>query len=470
MTPGECGEIAKVDDPGAPTRVEIELTPTDGSRTWRRRSDASTTVELSGNDYTNDTSVPVPDLEPQVAGEVDRPHLTERRKLVVGGAVVAVVALFVGWALGRSGGAPAGEAQTSPSTTEASALETLAPAAVPSTVPATTRPVVRAGPTTTTAPEWEAMRVEVDPAAAALDIRLVVVGGGRIVELDTGSGEMRALTTGMRFTQPPLVNAGEDWMLIRNLDSGRSQLVRDGELPVGVDIGDGWSTHFQRDTGFFWRMSPMFMGAEPADVVEIDHEGNATGRAFQVPAGAWPVAGDPAGGVVVGAPGGTYQVGPDGARRLTTGNLIALSTRIAVVTDCGDDFSNCAVFVLDRATGQRTELDLGSSESGDPLGVFNLQSAAFWGSPELLGAVSPDDRWAPTMITSSRQEFGLLDLTTGEFVPVSPNPPSSLWWSPDGRTAIYDQNSRLMLFDTEQRTWTDVLPASVSVDAFAVRP
>jgi hypothetical protein len=459
-----------VEDPGASTRVEIELTPNDGSRTWRRRSDAAAPIELSGDDYTNDASAPAPDLDPQRAGEVDRPQLAARGKLVVAGIVVAVVALFVGWALGRSGGAPSGEAQPAPSTTEASGLETLAPAVVSSTVPATTRPVVRAGPTTTTVPEWrQATVADIDPAAAALDIRVVVVGGGRIVELDTGSGEMRSLTIGTRFTQPPLVNAGEDWILIRNLDSGTSQLVRNGELPVRVD-GDPWSTYFQRDTGLFWQVSLMFMGNEPTDVVEVDSAGNETGRSFQVPAGVWPVAGDPAGGVVVGAPGGTYQVGPDGARRLTTGNLIALSGRIAVVTDCGEDFSDCGVFVLDRASGQRSELDVTRSDSGDPIAILSLQSAAFWGAPELLGAVSPDDRWAPTMIADGGQQFGLLDLTTGEFVPVSPNPPSGLWWSPDGRIAIYNQNSRLMLFDTEQRTWTDIVPANVSVDAFAVRP
>jgi hypothetical protein len=150
--------------------------------------------------------------------------------------------------------------------------------------------------------------------------------------------------------------------------------------------------------------------------------------------------------------------------------LIALSPRIAVVTDCGQDFNDCGLFVLDRATGQRTELDPGISESGDPIGVFDLQNATFWGFPELMGAVSPDDRWAPAINTSSGQQFGLLDLTTGEFVPIAPNPPSGLWWTPDGRAVIYNQNSRLMLFDTEQRTSTDVLSPSVFVAAFAVRP
>ena len=457
-----------MDDPGAATRVEIELTPNEGARPWRRRSDASPTVPSSGNDVATEASVAESELESRLPGDDDRPESVDRRRLVVAGAVIAVVALFVGWALGRSGESPAGEAQPPP-TTEASGLETLAPAVVPSTVPVTTRPVVRPGPTTTTVPEWhQATLADIDPAAAALDIRIVVVGGGRIVELDTGSGEMRALETGRRYSQPPIVNAGEDWIVIRDLDSGESQLVRNGELPIPANIGDAWSTYFQRDTGLFWKVAPVFMSSEPTKVVEIDQEGNETGRAFQLPPGVWPGGVDPTGFFVVGAPGGTYAVDPDGARRLTTGNLIALSPRIALVTECGEDFSDCGVFVLDRASGQRTELEL--SAPGNPIGVFDLQSAGFWGNPELLGAVSPDDRWAPTMVTGGRQQFGLVDLTTGEYVPISPNPPSGFWWSPDGRSVILNQNSRLMLFDLVQRTWTDILSADVSVDSFAVRP
>jgi hypothetical protein len=462
----------QTEDPGASTRVEIELTQNDESRARWRKPGAGATVEVSSKDDPSEASVAVPELEPQLTGEVNRPQSLDRRRLVVAGAIIAVVALFVGWALGRSGGSPAGEAQPSPSTTEASGLETLAPAIVPSTVPATTRPVVRAGPTTTTLPEWHRATIaDIDPAAAALDIRIVVVGGGRIVELDTGSGEMDALSTGKRYSQPPLVNAGDDWIVIRDLDSGVSQLVRTGALPVSIEVSDPWSMHFQRDTGLFWRVPSSFAPGEPMSVHEIDHEGHDTGRTFEIPAGVWPMAGDPSDGVVVGAPGGTYHVGPDGTRRLTTGNLIALSATIAVVTDCGEeDFADCGLYVLDRVTGQRTKLDVNMARTGVPIGVFDIQSPAFWGTADLLGAVSPDDRWAPIMVTGNVQQFGLVDLTTGEFVPVAGNPPSGLWWAPDSRSAIYNLNSRLTLFDTEQRTWTDILPASVSVDAFAVRP
>ena len=96
----------------------------------------------------------------------------DRRRLVVAGAVIAVVALFVGWALGRSGGSPAGGR---PSRRRAPPRRRVwrrsRRQSMPSTVPATTRPVVRRGPTTTTVPEWQTTTVEVDPAAAALGHR-----------------------------------------------------------------------------------------------------------------------------------------------------------------------------------------------------------------------------------------------------------------------------------------------------------
>jgi hypothetical protein len=459
-----------VDDPGAPTRVEIELTANDESRTWRRKPGAATTAEPASNGDTSDASVARPDLEPGSATDGYGPPPVERRRLIVAVVIVAVVALFVGWALGRAGGSPDATAQPPQTTIETSGLETLAPASVPTTVPVTTRPVVRARPTTTTAPEWETTTVEVDPVVAALGIRVVVVGGGRIVELDTGSGELHALQIGTRFGQQPLVNAGEDWIVIRNFDTGRFELVRTGELPVGVDIGDPWSALFQRETGLFWRVSSTFLPGEPTDVEEVDHEGTATGRRFEIPFGVWPMAVDPGGGVAAEAPSGVYQVGPDTARRVTTGSVIALSERIAVVTECGDELDSCGLFVLDRASGERRQLAITDSRTGDPIATLAIQSMMYWGAQDLLGAISTDGRWAPAMIQNDREQFGLIDLTTGQFLPVAPNAPTGIWWAPDGRSVIYNQNQRLMLFDTEQRTWTDVVPASVAVQAFAVRP
>jgi len=83
-----------------------------------------------------------------------------------------------------------------------------------------------------------------------------------------------------------------------------------------------------------------------------------------------------------------------------------------------------------------------------------------------MGAISPDDRWAPIVLSNNQQQFGLVDLTTGQFTKLAANPPSGLWWSPDGRFAIYNESSRLMLFDTQQLTTTDIAPQGLLVDAF----
>jgi hypothetical protein len=61
-------------------------------------------------------------------------------------------------------------------------------------------------------------------------------------------------------------------------------------------------------------------------------------------------------------------------------------------------------------------------------------------------------------------------MTTGRFIALGANPPSGWWWSPDGRFAIYNQNSTLMLFDTQQLSTIEVAPEGIGVDAFAVRP
>jgi len=310
--------------------------------------------------------------------------------------------------------------------------------------------------------------VEVAPALAALGVDVVMVGGTQITELDATNGELRTLTMGSGISQPPVVDAGADWFVIRNFDSGVTQLVRDGGPPVTVPILDVWSSHFQADTGTFWQAAREYSPGAPLGVVEVDHEGSRTGRRFDVPGGVWPAAPDPAGGVVVSAAGGTYHAGPEGSQRVTTGNLVALSERVAVATECGANFADCGMFVIDRASGERTQVVPTATESG-PIDILDVQSPAFWSSPELMGAVSPDDRWAPIVLSNNQQQFGLVDLTTGQFTGLGANAPSGLWWSPDARFAIYTQSSRLMLFDTQQLTTTDIAPNGIVVDAFAVR-
>jgi hypothetical protein len=460
----ECGEMAAVEDSQAATRVEVQLTPNEESR-FRRRRLAGTGAGVVADDHSGDVSSPEVDAwltakKPAVA--------VERRTLAIGATVVAVAAFSLGWALGRSGGSSGSEqAQAEASAADIAPSETPLFAEVPTTVPVRTTPVVRAGPTTTFS-GWQTETVEVHPALAALELVVVMVGGTQIAELETTSGELRTLTLKSGIVQPPVVDAGSDWFAIRSFESDATQLVRDGAPPVAVPILDVWSSHFQPDTGMFWQAGREYDATAPLGVVEVDHEGNETGRRFEVAGGVWPAAPDPAGGVVVSATGGTYHAGPEGSQLLTTGNLVALSRRVALETDCGQDIDNCGMYVVDRASGARTKVVPTDAEAG-AIDILDVQSPAFWSSPELMGAISPDDRWAPMVLSNDQQRFGLIDLTTGRFTELGADPPSGWWWSPDGRFAIYNQDSDLKLFDTQQLITIAIAPQGIAVEAFAVR-
>ena len=459
--------MTAVEDPQAATRVEIELTPNEASRLRRRRL-AGTGAEVVAHDHASDFVPPEVDASP--TAEKQPPAVAiERRTLVIIATVVAVVAFSLGWALGRSGGSSGSEQGQAESPAAGTVPSENTPLAeVPTAVPARTSPVIRAAPTTTFS-EWQTETVEVHPALVALGLDVVMVGGTQIAELDATTGLLRTLTLSSGIVQPPVVDAGTDWFVIRNFDADTTQLVRRGAPPVAVPILDVRSAHFEPATGMFWQAGREYDANAPLGVVEVDHEGNRTGRRFDVPGGVWPAAPDPAGGIVVSANGGTFHAGPEGSQRLTTGNLVALSRRVALETDCGQGVGDCGMYVVDRASGARTQVVPTDSESG-AIDILDVRSPAFWSTPQLMGVISPDDRWAPMMLTNDQPQFGLIDMTTGRFIALGANPPTGWWWSPDGHFAIYNQNSTLKLFDTQQLTTIEVAPEGIAVDAFAVRP
>ena len=216
--------MAAVDPPQAATPVEIQLTPNEESRLRRRRL-AGTGAEVVAHDHSSDFLPPEDDAT--LTTEKRPPAVViERRTLVIVATLVAVVAFFLGWALGRSGdssGSEQGHAETSAADTAPS--ETFPLAEVPTTLPVRNSPVIRAVPTTTFS-EWQTETVEVHPALAALGLDVVMVGGTQIAELDAATGELRTLTLSSGIVQPPVVDAGTDWFVIRNFDAGTSQLVR----------------------------------------------------------------------------------------------------------------------------------------------------------------------------------------------------------------------------------------------------
>jgi hypothetical protein len=383
----------------------------------------------------------------------------QRRRLVATAAAVSALAFGVGWMLGRGGSdTRAGEAVPTTAATVPQAL-------IGSTVPTVDGNVLAS--TTTAVQGWTLASAGVDDRAAALAIRVIGVRPGLVFELNTSTGVVAELPVGARYLQPPHIDAGANWFLVRRDDLSFSQLFRREDDPVPVHTGYASEVFLVPGTDRFWRVITPVESGVPAHVVQLDHEGRETGLAFDFDGPGHAVGADPAGGVVVVAPGGSYHAGLDGSRRLTTGDIIAISATAALITECSDNLSTCGLVVLDRATGSTRPL-----EPVLPVGDPDTQiydSGASYGFPSLLSAVSPDGRYAPVVINGSRLRFGVIDLTTGDFAPLGVTPQSDLWWAPDGRYVMFLFNERLMMYDFETRIAFDVAPGT-TMTAFAVRP
>jgi hypothetical protein len=381
-----------------------------------------------------------------------------RRRLVATVAVVSAVAFGLGWMLGHGAG-------TRPRHAGAAVATALPPGLTGSTVPTVDAGLL--GATTTTAPAWASVDVNVDPRAAALAIRVVGVRSGRVIELDTATGKLAQLVTDSRYRTTPHVDAGADWFLVRRPDMAISQLFRGRDQPVPVATGYPEELLAEIGTDRFWR---VFFSADrrvPIRVVEVDAEVQETGVAFDVDGSGRVVAADPAGGVIVVAPGGAYHAGTGGSQRITVGVIVAIGDRRALVTECSDNLTTCGLVVLDRASGTTVPL-----EPVLPAGAAGTQiydSGASYGQPSLLTDVSPDGRYAPLVINGARLRFGVIDLDSGVFSPLGISPQSGLWWAPDSRSVMYVFNEHLMLYDFDTRRAFDVVPG-LQVTAFAVRP
>lgn len=382
----------------------------------------------------------------------------QRRRLVVTAAVVSVAAFGIGWMLGRGG---SDDSRRSADAT----VPTSAPDLAGSTLPTVDAELLSA--TTTTLAAWMTVDVNVDPRVAAFGVTVVGVRSGRVIELDTATGQLAELDTDTRYDEPPQVDAGRDWFLVRRPDTSFSQLFRGEDPPVPIHTGYANELFAEPGTDRFWRLIRAAQSLAPARVVELDYAGQATGVAFDYGGPGQAVGADPAGGVIVVAPGGAYHAGIDGSQRITTGDIVALTRTTALITECSDDLTTCGLVVLDRPTGVTRPL-----EPVLPIGNPDIQiyaSGASYGLPSLLTDVSPDGRYAPVVINGTRLRFGVIDLTTGDFSPLGISPQSRLWWAPDSRSVMYVFNEHLMVYELDTHLAFDAVPG-LQVTAFAVRP
>jgi hypothetical protein len=407
-------------------------------------------------------------------------------------AAAGAIALFVGWSLGRagSGGSGADELETGSTT----ATMTVAPDEVGATIappdpallstttaftPTTTAftpfvgTVQRPAPTTSPAPGWSLGDARVAVPAAQLGVRIVGLHpDGRIVELDTATGELASIDADVRVNYQGGLYAGADWILVGQPENANAALIRGRGDPELVTLAQPWLLHWQPGTDRFWRLDETVRFGDPLRIVEITYDGTPTGVEFDADGRYWIPGADPLGGLLVlGAPGGSYRIAPDGTSRITTGDVIALNAETVLATDCGEAMERCGLIVIDRASGSSTPLEPTVPDSvpnAQPIEYFD--NPAGYGYPSLLSAISPDGRYSPIMVSDADQDYGVIDLTTGEFVQFGDVPESSLWWSADGRTAMYLVNGHLTGYDFDTRTTYEVSIDLFPLQEFVVRP
>ncbi|MDW3214004.1 MAG: hypothetical protein R8G01_08425 [Ilumatobacteraceae bacterium] len=396
--------------------------------------------------------------------------------------VVGIIALGVGWMLGRSG------PDTSPSVAPvvASTIAVGDPVAtidpVPTTAPATTGAPQPASPAATTEPARPPMiETDVDVPAALLGqpIEIVAYGNGRqLFHLDLGAVTLRS----QRVTAQPFGRArllvGPTWALFPSNDADLSStIVWDDGRAAAVEAGTSDQILGVADGGALWWVVP----APDLRAGVIVQRRTVQGEFDEVIAGV-PVAPsgvDPAGGVLLELADGWFGVEPQravtdpesGAARvvapavasITSGRLLAISAGLALVEEC-DDRLVCARIVVDRATGERRAIEPDEYTGPVRYALVGGSSVAPGGRSAVVEVLDPDDR------ASTQRSLGVVDLVTGAVDDIGPTQDvDQVAWTPDGRFLLFIAGGRVVAYDIEAMLVSVVADELVAIDAFGVR-
>jgi hypothetical protein len=416
-------------------RIEIELTSHEERPTGRRR-DPERWARASDDDDRPD-------------GETSGDGPVGRRRQVAMGVMVGVIALLLGWLLGRSSApadvaAPAREATTS-TAVEVVVGDTIAAVDVDEFLsegdasgdqPVEDRPftpIVERGATTTTGSRRPTtIPIAVDERLLGTPLRLVGVEySAALVEVDLERGTITDF--GVR---PPVFDgsglvAGDDWVMATGVTSPTARVVRTDGTESVFELGESWAVLPVPGTNMVWSAagSPdaamVFRRTDLSQGVEVPGE-------IEVPFGSWPVAVDPAtGGLIVQVAGRLFSLGLDGVERIGTGELIAASRDQLIVRDC-DDLLVCALWTIDRSTGDASQVTVDDPATGAWQPLFG------WSVPTGT-EFSPDGRHVVLQRSSWRtSELGVLDLASGEFVSLTRDTfPPAVVWTPDSRHLLY---------------------------------
>ncbi len=365
-------------------------------------------------------------------------------------SVVGLVALLLGWSLGRITGSDevATSTVTAPQSTAPPTTLVLVGETLPVPQITTTVPKPRPSTTTSTLPAPVVTSIEIDSRLAGADLSLVgITTDNRLIELDLAAQTILERTLPWFGGDPSGLIVGDDWLVVANQQTGRSLVVSDDGRSDPVDLGDPWQPLWIPGTDRFWRVPDNQSWGLPMTYVEVDLAGEPTGATIELPAGTWPLLVDHDGGLVVVAAGKNYSISESSVELIGPGELLGLSGDVSVTRDC-DAQLHCGLSVTDRRTGTTRSVQPDSSFEKSPM----LQSAYGWGVSR-SSMLSPDGNMCVVIVPSNdTPKVGLIDLRTGDFVELAGNfYTPSVAWSPDGRFAFFLDEATLRAYDRDTR-------------------
>ena len=266
------------------------------------------------------------------------------------------------------------------------------------------------------------------------DWDLFALGADEVVRIQPGLGRVtRTPFPGLRSNAVAFVPV-RGGVIVRPWDVVTGYLVSDGSpaRPLAAALSEGGAVFPGPDDDHVWmQRSP----AANRSLVLVRPDGTPAGATIRPTSTYWPATGDGSGYMILTGIDGAYLARPDGARKITSGSVLAAGPTGWLVVEC-DKWARCVRVVIDRATGGRRSLP--SSPS-----FVDAQT----------GTVAPDGSMASYIpVTAARPVVHLLDLYTGADRALTVDLGTDgygtrLVWSPDGRWLFLAAGGRLLAVD-----------------------
>ena len=214
------------------------------------------------------------------------------------------------------------------------------------------------------------------------------------------------------------------------LDYGRTPVETPGDTFVGRILpGPGLSPDR------FWQV-PEFVFGE-SELTLVDAVGTPLGDPIVIE-NSFVLGSDGTGSVLLYTAGADYVVGPEGAARLTDGEVVALGATTAYAREC-DEVLSCRIVRIDRVSGARIPVDVLGLETAtaDPAGLATFGQT-----------VSPDGDVVFVQVSANSLAWLMIDLAAGTVLEVpGPGRVTPIVWSNDSQYAAYVSGDILRVYD-----------------------